>query len=187
MDYILHFVKEKQKELSPTKQIVISIGLFLEHEKILNCNLEETSIKNLLKQLQKKRYKYKVENSRIYREANMEYSIKENGEFNITNRCLTVKNINVGKLGFRLKLIEFLSEPIEHFPSRLNYCDEFNRSTIIVNYNNLLELHIITDERSEIKHLKIEIRIVRQNIYEDKLLTNLTELIQIIQSHIKVN
>lgn len=185
MDSIHNFIKHHQCDLSPTKNIIISIGNFLENDKILNCRIEESIIKNLLKKIKQKKLRYTTENVRIYKEANMDYYIKEKSECNITNNYIDILNVTLDNIGLRLKLIEFTHNPIETFPCKLEYGNELNRSIIKVNYNNLLELYIITEEKDQNRILKLEIHITKQNIYEDKVLANLTELIKLIQDVFK--
>ncbi len=184
METITSFVKSKQVELSRSRDIVISFGKFLEDDRILNSKIEEPAIKNLLKRLNSKKIKHQSVSSRIYRENDMEYHLKKDGEENLKQECLAVQNTTLDHLAVRLKLISFTSVPLETFPCRLEYHDILNRSSIIIEYDNMLEVHVITEERDTTSNIRLEIHITRQNIYEDKLMKSLTDLIGLIKETI---
>ena len=184
MDIIDNFIKIKQVELAPNTHIIMSFGTFLKDDRILNCQLDETTIKNFLKNITTKKIKHRSVNNRIYKEDNMEYVIKNDGEENITRECLAVENVTLDTLGVRLKLILTNQIGLEKFPCKLHYRDIYNSSTIIIEYNNILEIHIITEERETITNLKLEVQILRQNIYEDKLINSLHEIIALVKENL---
>ena len=168
MDEIKKFIIDNQNSLSPTTNIIISIGIFSENNTILNCQMKEPIIKNLLQTLTQRQIKYESFNTRIYKENDMEYSIDGNGENNKRHQYHNISNIIINNIGFRAKLVELTNKRIEEFPCKLRYCDEFSRSTIVVHYNSLFDIHIITEQRDK-PIIKLEIHIVRQNIYTNKL------------------
>jgi len=184
MDIINSFVKSKQLELAPNKHIIMSFGTFLQDDRILNCQLDETTIKNLLKKINSKQIKHRSINNRIYKEDNMEYMIKNEGEENVTKECIAVDNVTLDTLGVRLKLILTTQVGLEKFPCKLQYRDIYDCSTIIIEYNNILELHVTTEKRDSLTNLKLEIHILRQNIYEDKLINSLHEIITLIKENL---
>ena len=183
MEKIKDFIEDTQLHLSPTKNIIISVGKFSENNTILNCHMKEAVVKNLFQILTQKKIKYETLNSRIYREGRMEYSIDASGENNRSFNFLKIANIVKENIGFRAKLVQYNSERIEDFPCKMQYCDEFNRSIIIVHYNSLLDIHIITEQR-EMSILKVEVHITRQNIYTDKLLKSVEDVIKLIIENI---
>lgn len=184
MEALSDFIKTHQESLSPSKNIVISVGVFSENNIILNCHLNEEVVKSLLEILKGKKIRYETKNCKIYREGDMEYIVDSEGETNITKKYYTLKNYNIDSIGFRSKLIEYETRNIEDFPSNLNYCDEFTRSTIIIHYNSLFDILIITEQRDK-PVLKLEIHITRQNIYADKLIKNVEEVVKIIVDKLK--
>ena len=169
MDELETFLTQTQDQISNNTKVIISIGTFLDNPHILNCSLSTITIKNILEGFDMSILKYKNLDERVYRTKNIEYTISTEGEKNISKQYLLVNNIEIDKVGLRFKLVEFISRPLEEFPCQLNYDDEFNKSTIIIYYDNLLEIHINTEQR-DITTQTIEIHITKQNIYPKRLI-----------------
>ena len=182
MNNINSFIKKNQPEITPNNGIIISVGKFLESKQILNCQLDEIVIKSLLDKLSTKNIRYNTVDYRIYRYMDMEYRIDGDGEYNITNKVMDIDNVEIDNIGFRLKFINSEKSNLETFPCKLQYHDEFNYSSIIIDFNNLLEIHVITEEREDGKKItKLDICILKQNIYEDKLIKAVGDIIKIIK------
>ena len=176
-------IKLYQNNISSTQRVVISLGQISDSNNILNVSVDTDFIKTFIKLLKEKKLITSIEtkNYRCYKYLNMEYRINDKSHKNYKLNLINSNNINVDNGNIRIKLLEIDEALIEEFPCLYNYNDIIDNNTIIINYDNMCDIYIIseksTEDNSSINH-RIEIHILNQTIYVDNLIKTINDLIR---------
>ena len=183
---IIQCQSDINKSNNITTKIIISLGKFKDTDLILDVCQDNEFILKLIDKLNNEKknsslLSFKTSNSRCYKYQNMEYYIDKDKHINFKVDTKSSHNLKLIKGDIRLKVVTIKNDLIENFPCLSEYNSIVDKNNIIINYNNLFQIHIISEKNiDKSKSLiinRIEIHINNQNIYVDKLMNSINEFL----------
>lgn len=182
MNSVSHFVIDKQPSLSDNTEITIQIGRIIDNN-ITDLRFREQEISNLLDSLKSSQHftsLYRVENRKIYKHLEMEYIITRHSESCVTNQYLASETKQVANLTVVSKLIQRVVTPIEQFPTKITYQDEVSQTSYYFKHDDQIELRLTCEKGDTPSYWKVELAILKENIYRDRLAKNLEAIIDLL-------
>jgi len=179
MEALIHFVKEYQTRITLTTRIILRFGRALNSPHLLDCRCTPDICRNIISTIgNNSSITYSCTMEHVYRDYEQEYVIHSKGE---NNYFVTTLETSQPIEGVRAILQETEKLPLENFPNRTQYHDEFHRNRHIFDYEKLLEIHFITEDRNKSCVHMIEIHITKHNLYGAPLFEALEKVIGVIE------
>ena len=189
-------IKENQNKINQNIKIIISFGHFMDSEHILDRGITEEDTVKIIDFIVKEPFiLFNTKLERIYKYHDMEYYIYKSDKignkiYDVNNSYNIIKCQNIifkNNYGVRFKLLEIINRKIEEFPCKFNYLEIINRSRIILNYNKLFEIHLITDIiKDSTKTHKVELHIINHNINLHKMQSKINYIVENIINIINI-
>jgi hypothetical protein len=181
MQDILKFVVDNQNKID--KDTIINIYLCKQNSNLsYDIKINEIQIKQILIKLKNNfdEIKKSINNYRLYKFEDMEYTIDLKNEKNIRKQILDKQIEFLDQRCIIATLDSKIDLPIDKFPCKNEYHDIININELKLYVNNLIEILILKEINSHSNFYKLKIRISKQNIYVDKVKRILNIIIGII-------
>jgi len=184
MDPISNFVIKEQNKLTRQTEIIINVGRFVDRN-ITDLRFREEEINSLLDSLKSSSHfdsLHHIESRKIYKWLDMSYIISNQGETCLSYKRLASETHISVNLCLVTSLIEHITTPIEQFPTKLNYHDIVNQTTYYFKYDDQIELRLTCEKGQLPSFWKVEVVILKENIYKDRLAKNLRFVVDLLDN-----
>lgn len=182
MDHFLDFITDNIKNIYQDKFIKIKIGKEILNSKIIDNKISCKHIQEILLKLNQNNFNFKKQKikMRIYKYLNLTYTITESKQTVNQYKIIDKANLPINSCCITAYLIDNINYPLEKFPNKDIYHDIINRNLFKIIIDNIFIINIIFDENCRSQYINLEIEIIKQNIYIDKI----REKLKIILTHI---
>ena len=182
MNSVSHFVINQQAKLSETAEILVRIGRHVDHN-ITDLRFREQEISQLLDSLKSSQHftnLYRVENRKVYKYHDMEYIVTRHGETCVRYQHLASETKSVANLTLVSNLVQRITSPIEQFPTQKTYQDTVDQTTYYFRQDDQLELRLTCEKGSTPCYWKVDLAVIKENIYHDRLAKNLENIVDLL-------
>jgi hypothetical protein len=186
MDSVSTFVIKEQNKLSRDTEIIIKIGRFVD-QNITDLRFREGGINDLLDAMKSSNNfdrLHHIENRKIYRYLDMSYVVTRHGESCLSHNTLASETHQVNNLCLVSSLVETKTNPIETFPTKMEYHDVVNQTTYYFKYDDQIELRLTCEKGNLPSFWKVDVVILKENIYKDRLAKNLQLVIDLLDNNL---
>ena len=189
MDKIYDFIKKHINDVSNEKYIHFKFGINDIQDNIITLNLNKSRFEPMLKSLKNENFNIKssLKKYRIYKYLDLELYLSDKGEECFQKK---VRDYASHTILDNIMLFAFFEERSNltslDFPNKLEYHDIINRNEVKFYIDQVFEISIKYDDNCRQSYETLEISIIRQNIYPEKVIKDFTKILGIIVKHLEV-
>ena len=178
----INFIINNLNKIKLNKYFRITIGKEILGYKIVDNKLHYSQIKEIITKLSKENFNFKKikESIRIYKYLNMIYNIKQDNQECYQENVIENNKFKIDSIIIKSYLLNKEPLGLEMFPCKDIYHDIINRNIFKIIINNIFIINFIFDENCRGNYLKLEIEIMKQNIYLEKIKKELIIILNII-------